>query len=120
MKYSGWDKKGRRVNTRSRVWPDTKATLKVLDPMSPVRRILTIKGNVSNLGSTGMFMITNEAVPVPAKAEIVIDFDPSRSESLTIEALGEVVRTAENGVGVRFTTINTERLQECILARMNR
>lgn len=120
MNYLGGDKKNMRKNTRTKVWPDTKATIKVADPMSPVRKILTVTGNVSDLGAHGLFLITNEAVPVPAKAEIFIDFDPLHPASVAIEALGEVVRSAENGVGIRFTTINVERLQNCILARMNR
>lgn len=120
MNYLGGDKRGLRKNTRTKVWPDTKATIKVVDPMSPVRKILTITGNVSDLGGHGLFLITNQPVPVPARAEILIDFDPSHPSSLTTEALGEVVRSAENGVGIRFTSINMERLQNCILARMNR
>ncbi|MFW6052567.1 MAG: PilZ domain-containing protein [Desulfosalsimonas sp.] len=120
MKNSGKDKKQRRTNTRTRVWPDTRATIKVADPMSKTRKILTIKGVVGDLGSSGMFLMTNETVSVPAKAEIIIDFDPSGPSSIFIEAQGEVVRSTKNGLGIRFTTINIERLQKCILARMNR
>ncbi|MCF8111716.1 MAG: PilZ domain-containing protein [Desulfobacteraceae bacterium] len=120
MKHSGRDKKQKRENTRTKVWPDTRATIKVADPMSKTRKILTIKGVVGDLGSSGMFLITNETVSVPAKAEIIIDFDPSRPSSIVIEALGEVVRSTQNGLGIRFTSINIDRLQKCILARMNR
>ncbi|MFW6011364.1 MAG: PilZ domain-containing protein [Desulfosalsimonas sp.] len=120
MNYLSGEKRRMRKNTRTRPWPDTKATIKVPDPLSAVRKILTITGKVSDLGGHGLFLVTNESVPVPAKAEILIDFDPSRPGTLTIEALGEIVRSAENGVGIMFTTINMERLQDCILARMNR
>ena len=110
-----------RKNTRTQVWPDTKATIKVDDPYSPVRRVLTITGQVGDLGSTGMFLITEEKVPVPAKAEIIIDFDSSKASStLRIDARGETVRAADKGIGIKFTSIDMQRLQECILARMNR
>ncbi len=120
MNHLNQDKKPARKNTRTRVWPDTKATIKVADPFSPVRKILTISGEVGDLGGTGMFLVTKEPVPVPARAEIIIDFDSSQPSSLTLEALGETVRSAEDGVGIRFTDISMEHLQKCILDRMNR
>ena len=109
-----------RVNTRTRVWPDTKATIRVADPYSPAREVLTIEGQVGDLGGTGMFLITRDPVPVPAEAEIQIDFDPARPSSLRVHAQGETVRSSTDGVGIRFTAIDLNHLQQCILARMNR
>ena len=113
----------KRKNTRSQVWQDLEATIKVNDPLGggdAARKILTVSGAVLDLGGTGMFLKTLENVPVPAKAEITIDFDPASNGKLTISAMGETVRSTADGVGIRFTTIDLTRLQHCITARMNR
>lgn len=115
------DQRLKRQNTRAQVWPDLEATIKVLDPFgSTQRKMLTISGGVGNLGATGMFLTTEEDVPVPAKAEISIDFDPSQHGTLTVSAMGETVRATDEGVGIRFTTIDLRRLQQCIMTRMNK
>jgi hypothetical protein len=108
--------------TRSQVWPETEATLKVADSyVKSSRAFITIKGSVSDLGSSGMFLVTPEVVPVPAKAEILIDFDPAskRSSDLKLNATGETVRATNEGVGIRFTSIDLVRLQQCIISKMN-
>ena len=114
------EEKQTRKNTRTQVWPDTRAILRIVDPLAPRRKVKTIKGRVGDLGATGMFFITKEFVPVPAKAEIVIDFDAKRPATLTLEAAGETVRRAADGVGIKFTSIDMQRLQDCIMTRMNR
>lgn len=120
MKKSGRKKTQTRENTRTRVWADTKATIKVADPYSLSREVLTISGGVADLGGTGMFLVTGDPVPVPAEAEISIDFDPARPSLHRVHARGQIVRSSEDGVGIRFTDIDLNRLQQCILARMNR
>jgi len=108
--------------TRSQVWPETEATLKVADTFTRgSRAFITIKGSVSDLGSSGMFLMTSELVPVPAKAEITIDFDPAskQSSNLKLTATGETVRLTPEGVGIKFTTIDLVRLQQCIISKMN-
>jgi hypothetical protein len=109
--------------TRSQVWPETEATLKVAETFAKGSRgFTTIKGSVSDLGSSGMFLITPELVPVPAKAEITIDFDPSsKSKSkIIITAMGETVRMTQEGVGIKFTSIDLVQLQQCIISKMNK
>jgi hypothetical protein len=109
--------------TRSQVWPETEATLKIADGFNKnSRALLTIKGSVSDLGSSGMFLITPELVPVPVKAEITIDFDPSSNSKskLIITAMGETVRMAPEGVGIKFTSIDLVKLQQCIVSKMNK
>lgn len=108
--------------TRSQAWPDTEATIKVTDTLIlDSRSVLTFKGSVGDLGSSGMFLITPDVVPVPAKAEIIIDFDPgSRSSKLKITAIGETVRSTNEGVGIKFTTIDLAKLQQCIISKMNK
>ncbi|MFO7860541.1 MAG: PilZ domain-containing protein [Desulfosalsimonas sp.] len=109
-----------RKNTRTTVWPDIMATLKIIDPYSDKRKVLTIHGRVNDLGGAGMFLLTDETVPVPAKADITIDFDSGKSPGLVLTARGETVRRTSRGVGLRFTSIDMSELQRCILARMNR
>lgn len=120
MKSSGQKDKQARGNTRTRVWEDTKAVIKVVDPYSKSRKVLSIKGRVADLGAAGMFLVTRESVPVPAEAEISIEFDSARPGSLRIRAQGKTVRTSKDGVGIQFTDIDLNRLQQCILARMDR
>lgn len=112
----------KRKNTRSRVWPDTEATVRVADGFSyNSGGRITFKGIVGNLGSTGMFLKTTEKVPVPARADIEINFDPESKEAgITIKASGETVHSTKEGVGIRFTVIDVAKLQQCIIAKMNR
>jgi hypothetical protein len=108
--------------TRSQVWPETEATLTINDAFGQrSRSLLTIKGSVSDLGSSGMFLITPEMVPVPAKADITIDFDPrsKKSTNLKLTATGETVRATKDGVGIKFISIDLVRLQQCIISKMN-
>ena len=115
------DYANKRKNTRSRVWPDTEATIRVTDgfTLDSGGRI-TVKGTVGNLGSNGMFLQTFEEVPVPARADITINFDPgSNAAELSLKASGETVHTTGDGVGIKFTSIDVAKLQECIIAKMN-
>ena len=107
---------------RKKVWDDTEATIKVDDPFSSgSRQTITIKGIVGNLSTGGMFLKTQEPVPASSKAEILINFDPtSVASNLSVKAYGETVRSVENGVGIRFTTIDMAELQQCIIKRMNK
>jgi len=110
----------KRAYTRSRVWPDTMATVRVKDPYDAGASVITIRGIVSDLGGHGMFVKTDEIVPVPSRAEITIDFDPVEPGTICINAMGDVVRSSGDGIGIRFTTIDMQKLQECILKRMQR
>jgi len=111
-----------RKNTRSQVWPDTEATIRVRETYGDDSRgHLTIKGIVKNLGSNGLFVETDEAVAVQARAEITIDFDPElKSPAMKIQATGETVHISQGGVGIRFITIDLNKLQKCIIAKMNK
>ncbi len=112
----------KRKNTRSQVWPDTKATLRVTEDYGGGSRShIMISGIVQNLGSNGFFIATEEMVPIPAKAEIVIDFDPeSKSPAFKVQASGQTVHMTKGGIGVRFTTIDLNKLQKCIIAKINK
>ncbi len=107
---------------RSQTWPDTVATLKMNDVFQEAgRNYITFKGRVGDLSAGGMFFETAEAVPVQSKAEIEINFDPSsKNSNILLKAVGETVRAAKNGVGIRFVEIDLAKLQQCIIARMNK
>ena len=108
--------------SRKKVWQDTEATIKVNDPFSDgSRKTMNITGIVDNLSTGGMFLKTKAPVPVSSKAEIKINFDPaSDSPDLSIKAFGETVHVTENGVGIKFTSIDMAALQQCIIKKMNR
>lgn len=110
-----------RKHTRSTVWDDITAIFSIKDPFGSGKRdVLVIKGAVRDIGAHGMFFISNENIPVGTKADIVIDFDPGQPGKLSIKAQGEIIRSGAGGVGVNFLNINLQRLQECIMERMNR
>ncbi len=111
-----------RKTSRKKVWQDTEATIRVDDPFSTgSRKTMTITGIVDNLSTGGMFLKTLEPVPVSLKAEIIINFDPaSGSSDLSVKAIGETVHAAENGVGIKFTSIDLTELQQCIINKMNK
>lgn len=112
----------KRRSTRSKVWKDTKAILKIHDYNDfGSRKIIRINGNVTDIGSDGMFLSSLEYIPVPAKAEITINFDPdSDFNDCSILVQGETVRESKKGVGIKFTSIDVKKLQECIINKMNK
>jgi len=110
-----------RKYTRSGVWPNTDAIIKVQESISYDKvQYLTVKGKVANLGSSGMFLITNELVPVPAIAEITINFDSTYNmPDMLMTASGKTVRLTKKGVGIEFTSIDLLKLQKCIIEKIN-
>lgn len=112
----------KRKNTRSQAWPDTMAAIKVAEDYGGATRShIKISGPVRNLGASGFFIETEDLVPVPARTEIIIDFDPqSKLPGMTIQATGETVHVAKGGIGIRFTSIDLNKLQKCIIAKMNK
>jgi c-di-GMP-binding flagellar brake protein YcgR len=111
----------KRRYTRSKAWPDTMATIKVQDSFGYNKiHCMTVTGQVEDLGCSGMFFISEEFVPVPGYAEIIIHFDSNPEMSdMAIKASGRTVRLNKKGVGIRFTSINLEKLQKCIIQKIN-
>jgi len=111
-----------RIHARKRVWEDTQATIKVDDPFSPGSRSrMTVKGTVGDLSTGGMFLKTTEPVPLSSKAEIRICFDPdSASDNLSVTATGETVHARDEGIGIKFLSIDLAELQQCIIKKMNK
>ncbi len=108
--------------TRSPVWPETQAIVTYADKMTmKTQHQLSVRGGLGNLGSSGMFLITDEKIPLNTRVDIVINFDPSSpATELSLSATGETVRIAREGVGIRFTNINLNQLQKCIISKLNR
>lgn len=108
----------KRRYTRSGVWPNTDAIIKVQESISV--NYFSVKGKVENLGSSGMFLLTDELVPVPAITEITINFNSKSSiPKLLITASGKTVRLTKKGVGIKFTSIDLKKLQKCIIQKIN-
>jgi len=103
-----------RKASRKKVWQDTEATIKVDEPFSTgSRKTMSITGIVENLSTGGMFLKTEEPVSVLSKAEITINFDPvSNSSDLSVKAYGEIVHLTDNGVGIKFTSIDMAEAAE--------
>jgi hypothetical protein len=114
--------RNKRRNTRTHVWPDTEATIKVAEAYgADSRRHILVKGKVVNLGSNGMFLETDEIVPIDATADIIINFDPeSATSALVIRTSGQIVHSTKEGIGIRFTSIDLAKLQKCIIGKMNK
>lgn len=114
--------RNKRRNTRTHVWPDTEATIKVAEAYgADLRRHIMVKGRVVNLGSNGMFLETDEIVPIDANADIIINFDPdSTTSALVIRTSGQIVHSTKDGIGIRFTSIDLAKLQKCIIGKMNK
>ena len=107
--------------TRCKVCTDTQVTVNVSEAFDHGNWSFTVKGTIKDIGERGLFLMTPEVVPVPAKGKITIDFEPgSPSDNFKIRALGETVHATNEGVGIRFTYVNLPKLQQCIVSKMNK
>ncbi len=106
----------KRLATRSEVCDRTEARVRfkeVLDPRLGSAETV-IRGRVDNLGSKGLFLKTAQPIPAGRELEIRIVFDPQNPSGPVLTAKGEVIRTEERGVAIRFTQIDLDRLGACI------
>lgn len=111
----------KRKCTRSHTWPETEAKVTFKEFIGAKKtRERSVVGQVADLGALGMLLKTMEPVPLHTSASIEIRFDPgSRSADLKLRASGKVVRLCKDGVGIRFTAIDLDRLQACIVKKIN-
>jgi len=116
------DLKGKRNSTRSHAWPETEATIRLSNSKNAKdTKKTSISGKVLDIGASGMFLETSEIAPENAEADIEIRFDSqSKSSPLKLHARGKITRSAPEGMGIRFLSIDLARLQECIVKKMNR
>lgn len=108
-------KESRKI-TRNKMWPDTTAVLRYrtrygTGPTS----VKELSARIENLSAKGMFVHTDEAIILDTELEIQIRFN----ESICLNAEGKILRKSENGVAVKFTRIDTDKLCDCIMERMN-
>ncbi|MBS3759417.1 MAG: PilZ domain-containing protein [Desulfobacterales bacterium] len=107
--------------TRSQAWPDTKAYIKFTLPNgNNTQKSFKLSGSVTDIGSCGMFLQTVNFIPVSTNLDITICFDSDANPpNLKIDAQGQVVRSCEEGVGIRFISINLERFRKCVIEKIN-
>lgn len=109
-----------RKHTRNKVWPETEATLSYRDSsFQSSTTNVKIKGNVDNLGAHGMFLVTGETIPTGTEVDILIDFQPGDVVENCINAVGNIVRIDKNGLAIQFSNIDTNRLGECVIEKLN-
>lgn len=112
-------KKQKRKYERNKVWPETEAHLEFTDKTAahPEDTVL-LKTRVDNLSVSGMFVITQEQIPVDTDVFITIDFEPGGQPPNVVRATGTVVRMDEAGLAIQFKDIDAQRLGESILAKL--
>lgn len=72
-------------------------------------RDVTFRGEVENLSLKGLFVRTDQKVPLHDKVDVAMFFHGSTSElSFSLEA--NVVRTTEEGIGLNFRKIDIDSL----------
>ncbi|MBF0226438.1 MAG: PilZ domain-containing protein [Desulfobacterales bacterium] len=101
----------KRIATRSDVQAKSEAIVKYEGRM--------IRGKVDNLGATGIFILTNEHVPINKEVEIRIIFLPDLAPFLTMTAKGIAVRYSKEGIGFRFSEIDILQLGQCVTTMIN-
>lgn len=113
-------KENQRKNTRNKVWPGTEAIVSVKD-LSKIHKLAKAetKAYVENLSGNGVFVTTKDPFAIQTVVNIKIDFEPGKLPPNVIHATGVVLRQEETGVAIKFQSIDTRQLGECIMARMN-
>ena len=108
-------KEKKQRNKRNKVWPETRVILEYRDALASFSNTLVrTTVTVENLSASGIFVLTHEVIPSQTKVRVIIDFNPG-----VIEANGVVSRTEERGVAIEFTDMDTMRLGDLIMAKLN-
>lgn len=111
----------KRSTSRNKVWPETEAVIKYRDALaSRPNTIETLKENIDNLGSQGMFIKSGENITINTELDILIDFNPGKSPDISLQAEGVVLRSENEGFAIRFTKIDTRELGNCIMQKLDR
>lgn len=72
-------------------------------------RDVTFRGEVENLSLKGLFVRTNQKIPLHEKVDVAMFFHGSSSElSFSLEA--SVVRATDEGIGLNFRKIDIDSL----------
>lgn len=111
--------KEKRKYERSKVWPETEAILEFSNTeAAQAGGLVTIKSRVDNLSVSGMYVFTDEQIPLDNAVSITIDFEPGREPPNIIQAVGIVVRQDDGGIAIQFTDIDSQLLGQCILSKL--
>lgn len=102
--------------TRNVMWPDTTAHLRYrtrygTSSISVEEEIVRIE----NLSARGMFVLSESQIILDTEVEIQIRFN----DKICLNAMGKILRKEENGVAIKFTEIDKDKLCDCIMDRMN-
>lgn len=108
-------KQSRKV-TRNQVWPDTVARLSYRTRYGKgINSMVTTEATIDNLSSKGMLVLTDELIPTDTEVELELLF----SDDIGLLANGKVARIDKRGVAIVFTQIDTTKLGECIVQKLN-
>lgn len=106
----------KRQTTRNPLWDSTQASVRFSDSPDPRQRtVTTVRGQVDNMGSAGLFLVTKSHVPHGRDLDIQIDFLADNPASPKLQARGRVVRSEARGVAIKFNAIDVRRYGECIM-----
>lgn len=98
------------------MWPDTLAKMKYKTRYGKgVHSEITLEARIRDLSAQGMMVLTENAIPNDTEIELDLHFSANNG----INATGKVLRTESNGVVILFTEIDTAKLGECIVKRLN-
>lgn len=75
-------------------------------------------GTVENLSLKGLFVKTDQQIPLDETVGVVLSFAGSNG-NLSLSLEGKVVRVSEDGIGVNFKKISIDSLEETLGATTN-
>ncbi len=102
--------------TRNSMWSDTTVKMKYRTRYGKgLNSVVTIRARIDNLSSQGMLVVTDDLIPADTDVELELVF----TEKIGMVAMGKVLRNDQKGVAITFTQIDTVRLGECIMERLN-
>lgn len=102
-----------RRTTRANLGNGVAAEVSFPDLTQTARHRVYIKGRASDIGTGGMFFCTQEFVPMDLNIDIHVFFNADRS--VNFHAIGKAVRRVKSGVGIRFTHVNMEDFNSCVM-----
>ena len=101
----------KRNAARSEIWSDVYAQVKINEQL--------ITGKVKNLGSKGMFLVTDYQLPVSSKINVMLLFKLKSRPDLHLEVNGNVAWHNKEGMGIQFHRMDLDKFRECVLAMVN-
>ena len=102
--------------TRNSMWADTVVKMRYRTRYGKgLNSVVTIQAHIANLSSKGMLVVTDDIIPADTEVELQLIF----SNNIGMEAIGRVLRNDTHGVALGFTQIDTVKLGECIMERLN-